>query len=204
MNPFWIVDAFERQVAEFAGAKYAVATDTCTSALLLSMRLAWSKEPAVTTVVLPAQTFISVPMMAMQLGLEIEFRDIDWKGTYEIEPLGVVDGALRFQRGMYRGGLHCLSFHSRKSLPIGRGGMVLTDDHDAYHWLRAARYCGRKAPDFRNEDVEMLGFLCYMHPQEAARGLELMQWIGDGKPDQEVSYTDLRTVKLFQRQRERA
>jgi dTDP-4-amino-4,6-dideoxygalactose transaminase len=42
---------------------------------------------------------------------------------------------------MYEPGtLHTLSFHRRKHLAIGRGGMILTDDAEAAKWLRLARY----------------------------------------------------------------
>ncbi len=37
-----------------------------------------------------------------------------------------------------------LSFHIKKQLPIGKGGMVLTDDKKAYEWFKKARYEGRR------------------------------------------------------------
>lgn len=202
MNPFFVVEEFERQVAEFAGARYAVAVNTGTSALFLSLsyRRAHTKHVSPTAaVVLPAHTFISVPMMCMHAGYRVIFEDKPWKGVYDLRPYNIIDGALRFRRGMYEGGLHCLSFHSRKLLPIGEGGMVLTDDVEARDWLRKARYCGRSAPDYSVEDVSMLGWLMYMSVDKAARGLQLMQWVGDGYPDQEVAYNDLRKVKAFEK-----
>ena len=76
--------------------------------------------------------------------------------------------------------------------------MVLTDDKNAADWLRKARYSGRAAPLFRIEDVDMLGYQMYMTPEKAARGLHLMEYMGDDLPDQKVEYVDLRTAKIFQ------
>jgi dTDP-4-amino-4,6-dideoxygalactose transaminase len=98
---------------------------------------------------------------------------------------------------MYFGGLHCLSFHARKLLNIGEGGMVLTDDLDAYNWLRKARYSGRdKAHGYRIEEVTTLGWQAYMTPEKAARGLHLMDYVEDW-PDQVIEYPDLREAPLF-------
>jgi len=195
MNSFDVVNRFEEKVAEFAGSRYAVATNTGTSALFLS--LMYFREQAEERIVrLPARTFISVPMAAIHAGYDVEFEDIEWHGVYQIKPWAIFDGALRFRRGMYRGGLHCLSFHARKLLNIGEGGMILTDDHDAYHWLRRARYSGRAGPAYAIEYVTMLGWQAYMTPEKAARGLHLMDYVEDW-PDQEMKYPDLREAPFF-------
>lgn len=197
MSAFEIVRQFEREVASFAGSKYAVAVNTGTSALFLSLKYALTrlihKGGPVT---LPARTFVSVPMAVMQAGAEVKFVDYSWHGVYPLAPFDIWDGALRFRKGMYQGGLHCLSFHARKILNIGEGGMVLTDSKDAYEWISAASYCGRKAPLYRVEDVEMVGWNLYMQPDKAARGLHLLEYIED-EPDQVMQYPDLREAKLW-------
>lgn len=192
---FQVVEMFEKRVAEFAGAKYAIAVATGTWAIFLAARL--RHEAGYTKVTIPAQTFISVPMALIQAGLTIRFREASWTGIYEIFPLGVHDGALRWCRGMYRSGLHCLSFHARKSLPIGEGGMILTDYKDDAEQLRMMRYSGRKAPLYRVEDVTAMGWQAYMTPEKAARGLHLMEYTHD-EPDQIVHYEDLRKAPYFQ------
>lgn len=200
MNPFKIVEDFEREVASFAGARYAVGVNTGTSAIFLSLQYFKAKTlyPVVPNVItLPAKTFISVPQACIHAGYDVQFVDSDWKGVYRLSPLNIIDGALRFKRGMYEGGLHCLSFHYRKHLPIGEGGMILTDDEHARDWLRAARYCGRKGPDYQVEQIDSLGWLCYMSVEKAARGLAHMQWVKDEYPDQEIDYPDLRKVPYF-------
>lgn len=193
MNSFAIVSQFEEKVAEFAGAKYGVALATGTWAIFLSCVLLKVKE-----VRLPARTFISVPMAVIHAGGTVKFEDAPWGGTYQLWPYPIWDAALRWHRGMFKGGLHCLSFHARKSLPIGEGGMVLTDDAESAGWLRAARYSGREAPYFRVEDVAHLGWQAYMTPEKAARGLHLMEYTKD-EEDQVVEYPDLRNAPLFQR-----
>lgn len=196
MSSFFVVREFEKAVAEFAGASHAIAVNTGTSALFLSMKYAADKL-GVKVVTMPAHTFVSVPMAAIHAGLQVNFEDKAWSGTYVIEPLNVIDGALRFRRGMYKGGLHCLSFQARKLLNIGEGGMILTDDSDAAAWLRKASYSGRGAPTYKVEDIDMLGWQYYMTPEKAARGLHLMDYVADDLPDQVMVYDDMRKVKVF-------
>ena len=195
MSAFSVVSHFEEVVADFAGSNYAVAVNTGTSALFLSIKYMTQAIPAVIT--LPSRTFVSVPMAVAHAGCAIAFEDYAWSGVYQLKPLAIFDGALRFRRGMYEGGLHCLSFHARKLLNIGEGGMILTDDMDAATWLRKARYSGRNPVDFKIEDIDMLGWQAYMTPEKAARGLHLMEYIADDLPDQIVEYTDLRKAKVF-------
>lgn len=195
MNSFAVVEQFEASVAKFAGSKYAVAVNTGTSALFLSMKFMYSR--AVSEVTIPARTFISVPMAAVHAGYKVNFVDQPWQGVYTIDPIGVVDGALRFRKNMYQGGMHCLSFHARKLLNIGEGGMVLMDSEDAYKWLKKARYSGRDVENgYRIEDVAMIGFQAYMTPEKAARGLHLMDYVEDW-PDQVMQYEDLRKCPVF-------
>jgi dTDP-4-amino-4,6-dideoxygalactose transaminase len=69
----------------------------------------------------------------------------------------------------------CLSFHIKKHLKIGKGGMILTDDPDAVIWFKKARYEGRSEKLYHEDDIDMLGWNMYMTPQQASHGLSLMQ-----------------------------
>lgn len=194
---FEVVEQFEKAIAEFSGAKYCVAVNTGTSAVFLSLKCwlrNWSFPSPITC---PARTFVSVPMAIKHAGLDVEFVDHPWSGVYCLWPANVVDSALRFRKGMYQAGFHCLSFHARKHLNIGEGGAILTNDKDDADWLRAARYSGRKPPHYRIEDISMLGWQMYMTPEKAARGLHLMTYIEPNLPDQEVDYPDLRQCEVF-------
>jgi len=206
------VNLFEKLVADYAGSKYAVAVDSCSNALFLSMMylkgnlkgledFSRSPYPAITV---PRKTYISVPMMVAHCGFKIDFSKKYWKGIYQLKPLNIIDGAQRFRKGMYeKGNLHCLSFHSKKILSIGRGGMILTDDRKAYKWLRAARYDGRESiyyNDLINSPPPMIGWHMYMTPEEAVRGIEQFYKLPNINRDSGKSSdykVDLSTLPVF-------
>lgn len=179
MNSLWDnVNFFEHLVAEYAGSKYAVAVDSCTNALFLSMmyQRVIGNIPESNIVEIPRRTYISVPMQAIHAGFGIEFVDTFWSGVYRLDPLPVIDSAQRFTEGMYiKDTLYCLSFHSKKILSIGRGGMILTDDKECYNWLVRSKYDGRSSiyyNDINNNTVPTIGWHMYMTPEEAVRGIE--------------------------------
>lgn len=167
--PYRVVRAFERTIAEYAGSKYAVAVESGSAALFLSCLYVKVGE-----VTIPARTYPAVPCSIIHAGGSVRFSDKNWEGIYELAPYAIWDGALRFRRGMYGGGLHCLSFHARKHLGIGRGGMILTDNSDADRWLRLARFDGREEVGLNEQkEFHVLGWNFYLQPEQAARGLLL-------------------------------
>lgn len=198
MNAYGVVEQFEKRVAEFSGSRYGVAVDCCTSAIFLCLKYADLEDPRSGVVTVPARTYISVPMAVIHAGFVPKFEDLDWRGVYQLKPYPIYDGAKRFRKAMYRGGFHCLSFHHKKHLPIGRGGMILTDDEKAVKWLRKARYDGREGKPYHLEKVSMMGYHCYMTPEQAARGLTLMDTIDHHLPDLTEDYPDLRQMPVFQ------
>lgn len=174
-DPRDIVDIFEAKLAKFAGSKYAVVVDCCSNALFLSLMYRKIKGSLVR---IPRNTYVSVPMQILHAGGVPVLFDTEWEGLYELGETNVFDGAARFTKGMYVGGdaLHTLSFQIKKRLPIGRGGAILTDSEDAYKWLKLASYDGRNlntAYDSRGH-VEIVGWHFYMTPEDAARGILLM------------------------------
>ena len=187
-----VVRMFEDAVAEYAGAPYAVAVESCTAALLLCCL--WHK---VGDVYLPAKTYVSVPQSVMHAGGKVHFEDREWAGVYQLKPYSIWDGAKRFRPGMYEGGEHCLSFHVNKILNIGRGGMILTADAEATAWFRKMRYEGRAGVSYAKERVELCGYNAYMTPEQAARGLMLLDALPPNPPDQTENYPDLRLHPLF-------
>ena len=129
-DPRDVVDMFERKVATFAGAKYGVSVDCCTNGLFLSLKYLNAKG----LIEIPKNTYQSVPMTIQHAGCYPNFRNEEWSGMYQLKPYPIWDAATRWQRGMYQGGLHVVSFQIKKWIPIGRGGMILTDDKAAYDW----------------------------------------------------------------------
>jgi dTDP-4-amino-4,6-dideoxygalactose transaminase len=192
-----VVSDFEETIAEYAGSKYAVAVESGSAALFLCC--VYKK---VGTVIIPRYTYPSVPAGIIHAGGRVQFEDeyTRWVGIYELYPFDIWDGALRFKRGMYRGGLHCLSFHSKKLLPIGRGGMILTDDEEAMKWFKLMRFDGRpEAP--LSAGVKMVGWNMYMTPEQAARGLMLFDLIkNEDLPDlvvEDQGYIDLSKLGIY-------
>lgn len=174
-NPFKIVQMFEEEVAEYTGAPYSVSVDSCTNALFLVCKYLQVKE-----VTIPSQTYLSVPMSIMQSGGEVIFdksaETNHWSGLYQLKPYPIYDSAKRLTSNMYiPDSFMCLSFHIKKSLGIGKGGMILTDNKDAVNWFKKARYEGRSEKFYKEDNITSMGWNMYMTPQEAAHGLCLMQ-----------------------------
>lgn len=195
-DPRDVVDIFEKKVAEFAGAKYAVSVDCCTHGLFLSLKYL----KATGLVEIPKHTYQSVPMHIKHAGCQPTFRDEEWSGIYQLKPYPVFDAATRWKKGMYNGGLHVISFQIKKRIPIGRGGMILTDDKDAYDWLIKARYDGRDMEVSQwDDDADICGWHMYMTPEDAARGIILMDQTPNDTPDcgSWESYADLSKKKLW-------
>lgn len=168
--PYRIVAEFERAVAEYSGAPHAVAVESCCAAIFLSCLYHQVRE-----VTIPKCTYPGVACSIIHAGGRVRFLDRSWEGIYQLKPYPIWDGALRFRYHMYHGGMHCLSFHAKKLLPIGRGGMILTDDEAAARWLRLARFDGREPVDLSEQkEFSVLGWNMYMQPEQAARGLLLL------------------------------
>jgi dTDP-4-amino-4,6-dideoxygalactose transaminase len=204
-NPYKVVEMFEEAIADYCGSKYAVAVESCTAAIFLSLMYKQSIGLSYTAgsnqIKIPKRTYPSIPCSIIHAGYKVLFSDDWWSGEYELAPLNIWDSALRFKKSMYHGGLQCLSFHIKKLLPIGRGGMILTDDEDAYKWLKKARFDGREPVPLQEDNFTMLGWNMYMQPADAARGLQLLQALGDRElPDLEVEkqgYPDLSKFKIY-------
>ena len=195
-NPTEVVDIFEKKVADFCGSKFAVAVDCCSNAIFLILKYINNPQK----VKIPYFTYASVPMQILHAGYEFEFVDKKWSGTYKLDPLDVWDFAGRWTKGMYEGGYAALSFQIKKRLPIGRGGMILCDDYESYTWFKKACYDGRDLEkNYMEDDIEMLGWHMYMTPEDAARGIILMDNISEINDDSHshMSYKDLRLNKVF-------
>lgn len=193
-DPREIISLFENKLAEYSNSKYAVVTDCASNALFLSLKY----RQASGEVVIPAHTYVSVPMQIVHAGCQPRFEDIPWSGIYELKPWNIFDSAARFTRNMYvqSDALQVLSFQIKKRLPIGKGGAILTDSDEAYRWLKLASYDGRDLhlPYDHENHVKSFGWHFYMTPEDAARGIWLMDRIPDESPDMMdwTHYPDIR------------
>ena len=117
---FEVIADFEKEIAKFFGASYAVAVDCCTHGLELCLRMKGAQK-----ITVPKHTYLSVPMLAEKLDLEIEWTDDEWQDYYYMTD-DIVDAAVYWQAGSYIPGTYmCVSFQFRKHLSLGRGGIIL-------------------------------------------------------------------------------
>lgn len=170
-DPFEVLELFEKKLATFCGAAYAVVVDSNTHALELALRWSGTFE----SLEIPKHTYLSVPQMVRKLGTKVAWTEEKWYGVYQVKPSSVIDASLRLKPNMYKSGtLMCLSFQHKKHLPIGRGGMILTDNEKAHHWLKRAVYDGRELQGPWKEMSEIQeGYHYQMIPEDAARGILL-------------------------------
>jgi len=206
---YQVVDRFEEVVAKYTEAPWAVATHSCTGALLISLKYKLLrgdiKEGDV--IGLPRWTFPSVPNTVLQCKLQIEFYDNKEEGVLSGEyclenSSDVWDSALMFTSGMYYPGtLRCLSFTGpRKILNLESGGMILTDNYDFYLWARRARNHGRREISYMEDTFDHVGYSGrhYMMPEHALRGLRAMGSIPKCNEDRSNPYPDLeKTFKPY-------
>jgi dTDP-4-amino-4,6-dideoxygalactose transaminase len=189
----WIVQGpkvaeFERLFGEFTGAKYAIATTSCTTALhlsLIAMGIGSGDQ-----VILPSFTFVATANAIEYTGATPVFCDInlntfnidanqiqkkitqktkaiipvhlfglsaDMKPIIEIAEqhrLRVIEDAA-CGLGSYYDGRHvgtfgnagCFSFHPRKAITTGEGGMITAEDRDLMVAFRSLRDHGASKSD---------------------------------------------------------
>ena len=199
-NPFEIVAWFEEAIAEYTGAPYAISTSSCTEAIFLCGKYLGIEGENVT---IPKRTYLSVPQSILQAGGNLKFEDLDWEGIYQLKPFPIYDCAKRLTSGMYvEGSYMCLSFHHKKHLKIGKGGMVLTDDKEAVDRIKKLRYEGRTIGlPYHKDPIYEEGWNMYMTPEQAARGLVLLSDFPKHTQDQieDPPYRDLTTFEIFKK-----
>ena len=206
MNPYAVVDEFEKRIAEFCGAPYAVAVDSNSMGIFLclqyfNMDKSWDEL----SVFVPKKTYPSIPCSIIHSGMKVRFIDRDWEGEYELAPLNIWDAALRLKKNMYHGGFQVLSLHIKKHLPVGRGGIILCESEEAYDWLKRARFDGRNPVPLLEDNFTQLGWNCYLEPSQAARGIQLFEVLRQKYPDgmedlkvEEQGYPDLSQFPIYQ------
>ncbi len=190
----WLVQGprvreFEKRIARFTGAKYAIAINSCTSGQFLMSRIL-DLHPG-DEVILPAYTWISTANAIEYLGAKPVFCDISLE-TLNIDTSLIESRINRYTRALYPvnlfglaanmievshiaenhhlkvvedcacglgakiGQTHCglfghagvFSFHPRKSITTGEGGMIITNDQNIDRLARSLRDHGADASDY--------------------------------------------------------
>jgi dTDP-4-amino-4,6-dideoxygalactose transaminase len=229
----WIIQGpkvkeFEERFAEYQRTKYAVACNSCTAALHISLAAIGIKPGD--EVIVPAFSFIASANAVLYQGAKPVFVDID-PSTYNIDPekieenitkktraiipvhlfgqpadmgpvleiaeshdLYVIEDAACAHGAEYHkkrvGGLAdagCFSFHPRKPITTGEGGMITTNDEEIARKARAIRSHGMSLETWeRTEDMKLnlpsfsiLGYNYRMTDISAAIGLIQMKRIDD-------------------------
>ena len=96
---------------------------------------------------------------------------------------------------------YCLSFHRKKPLAIGKGGMILTNNKKAVSWFKIARYEGRDINImYKDDPFTSIGWNMYMTPEQAAKGLTIFKSLGDYNMDvgSSKTYRDLSKYEIYQ------
>jgi perosamine synthetase len=211
------------------GAKYALATSNCTTALhlsLLALGIGAGDE-----VLVPSYSFIASANSILHAGATPVFVDIDPR-TYNMDPnlleekitprtrailpvhqiglaadidaihqiarkydLRVLEDAATIIGGEYKNkkiGAHsravCFSFHPRKAITTGEGGMVTTNDPDIARQIEMLRSHGANVSDYARhgaaqvilEEYPVLGYNYRLTDIQGAIGVEQMKkldWI---------------------------
>ena len=193
-----LIDMFEEKVAKFAGSKYACSIDSCSNGLFLAMKYLDVKG----TITIPKRTYVSPPMQIIHAGCKLKFEDREWSGVYKLEPYNIWDGATRWTKRMYVGNeaIQVVSFQLKKRVPIGRGGMILTDSKDAFEWFKYMSYDGRNLrKGYMVDDFALIGYHMYMTPEDAARGIIIMDSVPEENKDtgDSTTYSDLSEKEVF-------
>lgn len=169
---FHIVQDFENQVADFFGSPYAIATDCCTHAIELCLRLTQANN-----VSCPEWTYPSVPFTFIKLSLNWHWVDQKWTEQYTIGNTNIIDAATLWKQNSYQPGyMMCISFQHQKHLSLGRGGMILLDNQSDYQALSKMRYDGRDVmQSWYKQQISTIGYHYYMTPETAQKGLNCLQ-----------------------------
>ena len=200
-----ITEEFENKLCEYTGAPYVVCLDNQSNALFLSL---YYEKVSGLEIEIPSRTYPSVPCEIIHAGLKVLFDKVEGntiKGAYQLRGSNVWDSALRFTADMYLPDTHmCISFTGPyKHFKLSKGGAILTDSLEAYHWFRRARYSGRRECSYHDDYFDMLGWNFYMMPELAARGLLMINQFYnlDGSKkhneDLELPYPDLSKFDVY-------
>jgi dTDP-4-amino-4,6-dideoxygalactose transaminase len=192
---------FENVISKYCGSKYAVACDSNSNAIKLVLEYLNVNDREIE---IPKNTYASVPMQIIHSGNVPKFIDLKWSGEYFLHPLPIVDSACRLKKGMYiEDTYQILSFHHRKILNIGKGGMILTNDLNFVNWVRPMIYDGRHIDKMYNEDeFECIGYHMYMTPEDAEIGINVFnKKIKDINEDcgSYETYKDLTKQNIFKK-----
>lgn len=212
-NNMDFVEIFEDHLCQYTNFKFAVCTDSCTDALMISLesKRILGQISKDTKFYVPKHTYLSVPMTLARNGWRFQFIDNQWHGSYSIGNF-IIDAATDFRKDL---GITwkdveecavCVSFQQKKRLNLDQGGVIFTNSEDISSLCRRLRHDGRDPKRSHVDEVQndpeniILGWHAYMSPEKAARGILAMNQIQLLPPYVQHSwedYPDVSTLKCF-------
>jgi len=174
------VEQLEKEFAEYTGYKYAVAVNSCTSAIHLS--LAYLKPEEAT---IPGMTFVSVANTILNSGIDLKFEDKYYAGhaypiktkkgniidsAHEIKPVDEISTHFKNTLSV------CYSFYPTKLISSAEGGMICTNNVEFAEWVKKARLHGmsREGYDY-DYSVKFPGWKMNMTEIQAVLALEQLR-----------------------------
>lgn len=194
---FSSVTFFENKIADFFGAPFAIAVDSCTHGVELALRLTHAD-----TILVPNRTYLSIPFLADKLRINRLWKDEKWVDYYYITER-VIDAAVLWKPKSYIPGTYMgISFQYQKHLSLGRGGVILCDNREDASELKKMSYDGR-LPNipWREQNIQTRGYHYYMTPETAQLGLDKLQQAIETTPRQWVvtDWPDLTEMDIFKK-----
>lgn len=203
-----VVHEFEKAIAKYVGARYAVAFNSATSALLASYScLGMCQGTQVTTTPL---SFVATANMAKSLGAAITFQDrdklvgdftipvhysgrpYDFYGATVVEDASHALGSEVNQKKVgscEKSDVCVFSTHAIKNITTGEGGIVTTNRKELYEYLKMFRNHGRD-----ETGSVFVGFNLRMTDFQAALGLSQLKRINTMRDQREEIFNYYGTV----------
>lgn len=191
------VQEFEKEIAKFYNAPYAVAVDCCTHGIELCLRYKNIKKCNCYK-----NTYLSIPMTLTKLAIDWSWHSKqEWKDFYYLPDTNIIDAAVYWKKdGYIPKTFMVLSFQFKKHLSLERGGAILCETYSDYITLKKMSYDGRLPNvSWEQQDVETIGYHYYMTPETAIMGLEKLPAAIATEATRRnwTTYPDLSKLKVF-------
>jgi len=163
-----LVTEFEKSIADFVGAEYAVSLHSATNAIFLALL---DKKTAVTV---PSMIPPVVLNAIITSGNRHNFSDdVDWVGnSYILHNFGdykIIDSAQKLEKNQYKAecnpqDLMIFSFYPTKPVGSCDGGMIVSDDFDKINHIRELALNGMSfAQNNWERKIKFPGYKMYMN-----------------------------------------
>lgn len=168
-----IVGDFEKNFADYVGAKYSVGVNSATSGIFLMLINVSNINVRVPSIIPPV-----VPNAVLHAGCNVEFYDdIDWVGNsyilHETDNYKIIDSAQKVEQNQFKkeanpNDLMIFSFYPTKPIGSSDGGMIVSDDYDKIEYIRELTMNGMTYADNNWERVQKsVGYKMYLNSIQA-------------------------------------